>query len=310
VVKAPAWNFLLCLGRKNEESWCPQGLLGSKFLIHEVAFTAIFWDVKFQKFFICRVGGNDYPSPGASCFHEMVRTMAENQQVKPQGAPQQGTPKPQGNSQPQGQKPQQSNPQGQQQGKPQYQGGKPVIAPPQKEENPNFRGIVRIAGKDLDGHFTLFKALIRVRGIGTTLAKALEKVIYRELKVTKKTRVGDLSEEQITRLDEIIKNPGIHGIKTFLLNRQKDRESGKNMHLLMNDLAFVQKQDIQTEKDIHTYKGWRFTIGQRVRGQHSRTTGRSGFTVGVMKKAIKEQKAAAAAGAQDKGKGAAPEKKK
>lgn len=190
--------------------------------------------------------------------------------------------------------------QGGQQAKPQFQKpGAPVIG---KEENPNFRGIVRIVGKDLDGHFNIYKALLRVRGIGATLARTLEKVIVRELKVARTTRVGDLTEEQIERLDEIVKNPAAHGIKAFMLNRQKDRDTGKNMHLLMNDLGFVQKQDIQFEKDNRSYKGWRFSLGQRVRGQHSRTTGRSGFTVGVMKKAIKEQKAAAAAGAQDKSK--------
>ncbi len=196
-----------------------------------------------------------------------------------------------------------------QQGRPQFQGGRP-IAQPQKEENPNFRGIVRVAGKDLDGHFTVFKALLRVKGIGTTLARLLERTIMRELKLQRKTRVGDLTEEQIGRIDEIIKNPSQYGVKPYSLNRQKDRDTGKNLHLLMNDLIFVNKQDIQMEKDTRTYKGWRFSLGQRVRGQHSRTTGRSGFTVGVMKKAIKEAKAAAAAGAQDKGKGGAAEKKK
>ena len=42
-------------------------------------------------------------------------------------------------------------------------------------------------------------------------------------------------------------------------------------------------------------------MGQRVRGQHSRTTGRTGMSVGVLKKAIKAQKAAAATSAQEKG---------
>ncbi|MFH0971971.1 MAG: 30S ribosomal protein S13 [Candidatus Micrarchaeota archaeon] len=226
------------------------------------------------------------------------------QHAKPNPTGQQhGGAKPQGNQQ-------QPRPQGlPQQGKPQYQGGKMVITQ-QKEEDPNFRGIVRVVGKDLDGHFTLFKALLRVKGIGPTLAKTMEKVIVKDLKITKKTRVGDLSEEQLERVDEILKNPQLHGVKVYLLNRQKDRETGKNTHLLMNDLVFVTKQDIQLERDMHSYKGWRFSLGQRVRGQHNRTTGRSGITVGVLKKAIKEQKAAAAAGAQDKGKPAAPEKKK
>ncbi|MBI5225029.1 30S ribosomal protein S13 [Candidatus Micrarchaeota archaeon] len=205
----------------------------------------------------------------------------------------------------QGAKPQ-GNPSGQKQpaiAKAPYQ--KPIAYV--KDENPNFRGIVRVVGKDLDGHFTVYKALLRVKGIGHSLAITLAKIVLRELKLNKKSRVGDLSEEQMDRLDNIIKNPQLHGIKNYMLNRQKDRETGKNTHLLMNDLGFAVKQDIQLEKETKSYKGWRFTMGQRVRGQHNRTTGRSGFTVGVMKKQIKDQKSAAAAGG-DKGKPA--EKKK
>lgn len=214
--------------------------------------------------------------------------------VKPQNAQPQGG----------GQKSQGANSgakQGGQQAKAQAPFQKPQ--PTAVEENPNFRGIVRVVGKDMDGHLTLYKSLMRVKGIGANMARALEKIIVKELKLAKKVRVGDLSEEEIDKIDEICKSPQNHGVRLHMFNRQRDRESGKNMHLLMNDLIFVQKQDIQIEKDTRTYKGWRFTIGQRVRGQHSRTTGRSGFTVGVMKKAIKEQKAAAATSAQDKGKG-------
>ncbi|MEK6843584.1 MAG: 30S ribosomal protein S13 [Candidatus Micrarchaeota archaeon] len=198
----------------------------------------------------------------------------------------------------QGGKPQ-GNPSGQKQPevqKPAYQ--KPMVYA--KDDNPNFRGIVRVVGKDLDGHFTVYKALLRVKGIGHSLAITLAKIVMHELKLTKKSRVGDLSEEQMDKLDEIIKNPQMHGIKPYMLNRQRDRETGKNTHLLMTDLGFAVKQDIQLEKETKSYKGWRFTMGQRVRGQHNRTTGRSGFTVGVMKKQIKDQKSAAAAGEKGK----------
>ncbi|MEK6954283.1 MAG: 30S ribosomal protein S13 [Candidatus Micrarchaeota archaeon] len=233
-------------------------------------------------------------------------TNAPKPHVQPAN-PQQGSPaqKPQGA--PQGGAPAQGGAQAKPSSAPVQKGaipaGKPGAPAAYKvDENPNFRGIVRVVGKDLDGHFNIYKALLRVKGIGATLARTLEKVIIREMKITKSTRVGDLTEEQIEKIDEIAKNPSAHGIKSFLLNRQKDRETGKNLHLLMNDLIFAQRQDIQIEKDTKTYKGWRMTLGQRVRGQHSRTTGRSGFTVGVMKKAIKDQKAAAATSAQDKSK--------
>ncbi len=179
-------------------------------------------------------------------------------------------------------------------------------AAPQEKESESFRGIVRLAGKDLDGHLKLYKALFKVKGIGQNLAKTLERIIYKELGIEPGTRVGDLSEEQTDKIDVILKNPQLSGVRGFLLNRSKDRDSGRDVHLLMNDLVFAIRQDIQVEKDNHSWKGWRHSLGQRVRGQHNRTTGRTGMTVGVLRKAIKEQKAAAAAGAQEKA--AAPKK--
>ncbi len=182
--------------------------------------------------------------------------------------------------------------------------GKPAASAPKPQESENFRGIVRIAGKDLDGHFSLYKGLLRVRGIGLTLAKNLERVIRKELNLPQKTRCGDLTEEQIERVDEILRAPEKHGAPWFTLNRAKDAESGFSHHVLMADLSFANRQDLQKEKDLRSWRGWRHSIGQRVRGQHNRTTGRTGATMGVLRKAIKEQKQAAAASAQaggDKG---------
>lgn len=199
--------------------------------------------------------------------------------------------------QPPQQKPQQQKPVGVSQ-KPGAQ-AKPAVQAPKESEN--FRGIVRIAGKDLDGHLKLYKALFKVKGIGQNLAKTLERIIERELGIKPGSRIGDLTEEQIDKIDVILKNPQLSGVKNFLLNRARDKESGKDLHLLMNDLVFAIRQDVQAEKDTRTWRGWRHSLGQRVRGQHNRTTGRTGMTVGVLRKAIKEQKAAAAAGAQEKG---------
>ncbi|MFH1199643.1 MAG: 30S ribosomal protein S13 [Candidatus Micrarchaeota archaeon] len=179
--------------------------------------------------------------------------------------------------------------------------GKPVAAPAVKESE-SFRGVIRLAGKDIDGHLVLYRALLKVKGIGSNMAKALERAICKETDVTPKTRVGDLTDEQADKIDVILHNPSLSGIKAYLFNRANDRDSGKNVHLLMNDLVFATRQDVQLEKDSKSWKGWRHSLGQRVRGQHTRTTGRSGLTVGVMRKTIKEQKAAAAAGAPDKAK--------
>lgn len=162
----------------------------------------------------------------------------------------------------------------------------------------DFRGVIRLVGKDMDGHYYLSEALRRVKGIGHTLGNALSNAILIKLSISPKALVGDLTEDQLNKIEEIIKNPKTAGIPSFMLNRRKDIDTGEDKHLLGTDLIFQTKQDIQREKDTRSWIGWRHSIGQKVRGQHNRTTGRSGLTVGVVRKSI----APASAGTKDEAK--------
>ena len=57
------------------------------------------------------------------------------------------------------------------------------------------------------------------------------------------------------------------------------------------------KSDIDFMTDIRSWKGIRHSLGLKVRGQRTRTTGRKGRAVGVAKKIVMEAaRAAAAAG--------------
>lgn len=178
----------------------------------------------------------------------------------------------------------------------------------QKTESKEFKGIVRLAGRDLQGELTLYQSLLRVKGIGSSLVRILGGVIEEQLKLDADSRIGDLSEEQLDAVENLIKNPA-QFVPSFMVNRQKDPDSGEAKHLVMNDLVLSVRQDIEKEKTIKTWVGWRHSLGQKVRGQHNRTTGRTGLTVGVLKKVVKAQKAEAAETAQRKGEKPAAEKK-
>ena len=69
------------------------------------------------------------------------------------------------------------------------------------------------------------------------------------------------------------------------------------MHYISSDLVYVVRQDIDHEKDAYTWRGYRHTYGQKVRGQRTRTTGRTGMTVGVLRKAVLAKAGEAAAAA-------------
>lgn len=148
-----------------------------------------------------------------------------------------------------------------------------------------FQHIVRIAGTDLDGTLTLNYALSKIEGVGITLANA----IVRKANIKPQTRVGYLTEIDIDQLEDIITNPTKHGFPPYMLNRTKDSETGQNTHLIGADLALRIKTDIEEMKDIKSWRGYRHAYSLRVRGQHTKTTGRSGKAMGVKKKELKRE---------------------
>lgn len=153
-------------------------------------------------------------------------------------------------------------------------------------EKEGFRGIVRIAGKDIKGRVPLERGLLRVRGIGHSLAVSVTNVLAKELKIKKDIKVGELTDEQIEKIDAILFNLQQHGIPRFLLNRSTDKAEGRYKHVIMNDLLFALREDVETEKKNYSWRGYRHAYGQKVRGQKTRNTGRKGMAVGVLRKSV------------------------
>ena len=143
-----------------------------------------------------------------------------------------------------------------------------------------FRHIVRVTDTDIDGTLKVGYALTKIKGVSISLANA----ILKKAEVNPEIRLGLLSEEQVRKIEEILENPAKYGIPSWLLNRRKDLETGKDLHLLSSDLVLRTKMDIDLMKKIKSWRGYRHAHGLKVRGQRTRTTGRTGKTVGVRKK--------------------------
>ncbi|MGC8661267.1 MAG: 30S ribosomal protein S13 [Nitrososphaeria archaeon] len=154
-----------------------------------------------------------------------------------------------------------------------------------------IRAIIRISGRDINGNKPLIAALRDIRGINFSTAM----LIIRALRLDPSIRLGKLNESQLQSLERAISNPKALNAPGWLLNRRKDIETGEDLHLLESDLSFKVKEDIEREKLMNSWKGMRHTLGLKVRGQRTRTTGRKGMTVGVRKKALIQQAAQAAA---------------
>lgn len=147
----------------------------------------------------------------------------------------------------------------------------------------DLRQIVRITGKDLPGEKSIENALSNIKGIGERAAHAITQKAEEELEIDAEEKIGELSEEQSEKLEKIVQDPAEHDVPSWVLNRRKDYETGKHKHLTESDLDITIKKDIEREKKIRSYKGIRHKRGLRVRGQRTRTTGRSEETVGVKK---------------------------
>jgi len=155
-----------------------------------------------------------------------------------------------------------------------------------------FRHIVRVAGTDIDGSKKLAYGLAKIRGLGVSLSNALIKVCGLDPNL----RFGYLTDADVQRLETALENPSAHGVPEWALNRQKELESGHTANQVGANLTLGVKSDIELMKQMRSWKGVRHSLGLKVRGQRTKTTGRTGRTVGVKKKLV----AAAAATAREK----------
>lgn len=154
---------------------------------------------------------------------------------------------------------------------------------PKKKE---IRALIRVVNSDLDGEKPLVVALTGIKGISHAIAGA----ICYAAGFDKNVKLGSLKEQDIFKIEEIIKDPIKFGIPPFIFNRRRDITTGKDMHVVASDLEMVTKFDIQRMIDIKSYKGVRHMLGLPSRGQRTRSSFRKGKVVGVVRKAVMSAK--------------------
>jgi len=152
-----------------------------------------------------------------------------------------------------------------------------MVRPPDAKED--FRYIVRFASTDLEGARTVVYALQNVRGVGPRIAEAVA-----DLSGVRRTeRMGNLSEAKTEEMEQILAT--LHErVPVWMMNRPNDPDTGADSHLFGTDVELRLRDDINRMKMIRCYRGVRHEQGQKVRGQRTRSNGRTGLTVGVIKK--------------------------
>src|ERR1700730_10532401 len=114
--------------------------------------------------------------------------------------------------------------------------------------------MARIAGVDIPPQKRVVIALMYIHGIGRTPAEKIVKAAN----LNPETRVKDLTDEEVTRLRQII-----------------DRMGSSKEILIEGDLRRDVATNIKRLTEIGTYRGTRHRRGLPVRGQRTRTNARS-----------------------------------
>ena len=152
----------------------------------------------------------------------------------------------------------------------------PAVRPKNFREKVFFRKL----RSQVDGNALVEQGLTQIRGVGRRFAQAVVKIID----IDPRMRIGAMAEKDLNEIEEVLLDPIAHGIPPWMVNRKKDFRTGDNLHFLGNRLDLQVKQDIDRMKRIRSYKGVRHRLRLKVRGQRTRSTGRHGLVIGVVRK--------------------------
>ena len=154
-----------------------------------------------------------------------------------------------------------------------------------KKQERKFEDIIRVASVDLPLSKSIYTALTRVKGVSWMMSNA----ILERLNIPREKKVGELTKEDIKKIEDFIHNK-ISNLPVWMLNRRKDRETGENSHATGTKLELANEFDIRRLKKIKSYRGSRHTLGLPVRGQRTKAHFRhGGRAIGVERAKAKKR---------------------
>jgi small subunit ribosomal protein S13 len=138
---------------------------------------------------------------------------------------------------------------------------------------------VRIRNTDLDGTKAVHIALTGIKGIGPHTSRTITALAD----VDPRAVLGKLDDGSVERLANAV-DAYTEQVPDWMVNRPKDVYTGEARHLLGTDLSMTNDDDVNRMRKMRSYRGIRHETGQKVRGQRTKASGRTGTTVGVSRK--------------------------
>merc|ERR1719201_1355411 len=144
----------------------------------------------------------------------------------------------------------------------------------------NFQHILRLCNTNVDGRQKVMFALTAVRGLGRRFAN----LVCKKCDIDMNKRAGELTTDEVNKIVAVISNPIQYRIPAWMLNRQRDTKTGTTSQKYSNLLDSNMREDLERMKKMRLHRGLRHYWGIRVRGQRTKSSGRTGKTLGVTKK--------------------------
>merc|ERR550537_1541059 len=123
-------------------------------------------------------------------------------------------------------------------------------------------------------------ALRVIKGVGRRFANLVCKVANIDLN----RRSGELNEAEMNKIADVLAKPLDYGIPDWFLNRERCIKDGTYSQLISNMIDTRLREDLERMKKARQHRGLRHYLGIKVRGQKTKSSGRTGKTLGVTKK--------------------------
>lgn len=137
----------------------------------------------------------------------------------------------------------------------------------------------------MKGDETIALALTGMKGVGQMLARS----IILSIGGDPSAKMGEIEDEDVEKIEKILENPLEYGIPEWMLNRRKDVDTGADIHVVGSKLAIALREDVNTLRKIRAYRGIRHESGLPVRGQRTKSSFRTGSSLGVRRKKKSEK---------------------
>lgn len=140
--------------------------------------------------------------------------------------------------------------------------------------------IIRLYNTNIDGTKKTPFALTAIRGIGTRFGHA----VVSRAGVSLQKRAGELTQDEISKIQDVINDPLAYGIPSYMLNHQKDIVDGLDSQIVGIKLDGDLRMRIEKGKKLKEIRMIRLSSGHKVRGQRTKSNGRKSKALGAPRK--------------------------